>query len=415
MKKIDANEILQTRGADALFNEIAQASEEAAKEAAVDAQKARKAPSGTFHDKSIDKKNLDASTALFRNFRTAADYFSNAFEEDRARRRKFAGRKTGFKNLDDDHTQIFAPGLYIVGGLPAIGKTDFALQWAAQCVAHCEPVLYVSYEMDEAALRARCLARELYLRDSGTTLTATDIRFGGDSNPLKEIVAAQKSLQNFNIVRTNANINQLIAAFEMYVSTLGKPPVIVLDYIQRLPSDNPHIEKYEAISHAAYALKEFQLKYDATIIALSALNRDNYWLPASEESFKMTGDLEYSADVLLALQLYAINGLKGNANQMRKTFQRAKKHNPREMELIAIKNREGAPYSVYFDYHAAHSFFKPHLDEPEYEDHFSDDFNPTSEDKKTTARKGDLVHSSDKVDASDGYDEDDDYEVEVPF
>ena len=389
MKKIDANEILQERGADALFDELAQASEEAAKETAADAQKARKSAqngregaSGTFHDKSIVKEIFDASTALFQQFRTAADYFSNAFEEDRARRRKFAGRKTGFENLDADGVQVFVPGLYIVGGLPAIGKTDFGLQWAAQCVANGEPVAYVSYEMDEAALRARYLARELFLRDPKTTLTATDIRFGGGSRTLEEIISFQKSLQNFHIARTNADVKKLISTLEVYISTLDKPPVIVLDYIQRIPSDNPRIEKYEAISRAAYALKEFQLKYDATIIALSALNRDNYWLPASEESFKMTGDLEYSADVLLALQLYCVNGLKGNATKMRKTFQRAKKHNPREMELIAVKNREGSPYSVFFDYHAAHSYFAPHLDEPEYEDRFGDEFNPTVEDKK---------------------------------
>ena len=385
MKVNDANDVLNQLGADDLFDEISKAGDEADKETTATspkiAQKAQNGASDAFHDKSIVKPSNNALVGLFSSFRTAATYFSTAFEEDRARRRKFAGRKTGFENLDADGVQVFVPGLYIVGGLPAIGKTDFGLQWAAQCVANGEPVAYVSYEMDEAALRARCLARELYLRDKQTTLTATDIRFGGSSHALEEIISFQKSLQNFHIARTNADVKKLISTFEVYISTLDKPPVIVLDYIQRIPSDNPRIEKYEAISRAAYALKEFQLKNDITFIVLSSLNRDNYWAPVSEESFKMTGDLEYSADVLLGLQLYAVNGLKGNALQMRKTFQRAKKHHPREVELVAVKNREGSPYNVFFDYHAAHSYFAPHLDEPEYIDHFGEDFNPTVEDK----------------------------------
>ena len=61
--------------------------------------------------------DLTAST----NF---ASFFDKKFKNNVDSMLLFANRKTGFDNLDDN--QIFSPGLYVIGGLPALGKTSFA-------------------------------------------------------------------------------------------------------------------------------------------------------------------------------------------------------------------------------------------------------------------------------------------------
>ena len=51
-------------------------------------------------------------------------FFKEKFGMGVKEMKEYAGRKTGFTNLDAE--QIFTPGLYVLGGLPALGKTTFA-------------------------------------------------------------------------------------------------------------------------------------------------------------------------------------------------------------------------------------------------------------------------------------------------
>ena len=52
------------------------------------------------------------------------------------------------------------------------------------------------------------------------------------------------------------------------------------------------------------------------------------------ESFKESGDIEYSADVLLGLQLQGVEETDFDVNE-------AKQKDPREVELTVLKNRNG--------------------------------------------------------------------------
>lgn len=52
-----------------------------------------------------------------------ASFFDKKFLQNIDSMKLFANRKTGFDNLDEK--QIFSPGLYVIGGLPALGKTSF--------------------------------------------------------------------------------------------------------------------------------------------------------------------------------------------------------------------------------------------------------------------------------------------------
>ena len=52
------------------------------------------------------------------------------------------------------------------------------------------------------------------------------------------------------------------------------------------------------------------------------------------ESFKESGDIEYSADVLLGLQLKGVGTDKFDVNE-------AKREVPRDIELVVLKNRNG--------------------------------------------------------------------------
>ncbi len=62
-----------------------------------------------------------------------------------------------------------------------------------------------------------------------------------------------------------------------------------------------------ALGKTTFALQllelSFRRKTNTTFIVISSLNRANYHTEISFESFKETGSIEYSADVIWALQL----------------------------------------------------------------------------------------------------------------
>lgn len=51
------------------------------------------------------------------------------------------------------------------------------------------------------------------------------------------------------------------------------------------------------------ALKVLQKENDLVIVVISSLNRQNYLSPVDFESFKESGGIEYTADVVWGLQL----------------------------------------------------------------------------------------------------------------
>ena len=208
-------------------------------------------------------------------------------------------------------------------------------------------------------LRSKSLARALWLREPTSTLTATQISMGGFNNSLAAIISQfQNSKRDFRAVKfTHERLSEVLPSLDAFCDSLDKPPIICIDYLQRIPFDSK--ERRDGISNNVRLLKDFQLKTDSTVIALSSLNRDNYSTPISFESFKETGEIEYSADVMWGLQLYCVNSSSGKIIDDRLRFEEAKKESPRKMQLKCVKNREGNIYDCYFYYFSAHEHFKP--------------------------------------------------------
>lgn len=356
-QKQDANDILQKSGDKTLFDLI-----HTLLKTHENTLQALQTALGVLKYENPPKMPQNASNVehnITINFQSESNFFLHDFEKNIARRHQFAQRKTGFTNIDADDHQIFLPGVYILGGLPSIGKTTFAWQLLEQCADAGEHCLYISYEMSLDQLRSKTLARALWLRDRSTTLTAAQISIGGYNSTLLDIIAErQKSVRDFRAVKlTTEGLNELLPALEKFCATLDKPPVIAIDYLQRMPFLER--ERRDGISNNVRKLKDFQLKTGSTIIALSSLNRDNYSMPVSFESFKETGEIEYSADVMWGLQFYCVNRASGKVIDDRLKFEEAKKESPRQIQLKCIKNREGNSYDCFFFYHSAHEHFEP--------------------------------------------------------
>ena len=286
-------------------------------------------------------------------------YFQNSIASDIDNLKLYADRSTGFYNIDQQ--QLFSPGLYVIGATPAAGKTTFCWQLLEQLAQNGEKCIYCSYEMSALELFTKSAARRLFLKDQNTLLTAAQIRRGGTSNALNEVFnSIANSHLDFHVLElSDQSIDDLLNILRPLCSNLKKAPVICLDYLQIIPQDNVNIKL--SIDNSVRKLKKFQRDTNATFIVISSFNRNNYMQPVSFESFKESGNIEYSADVVWALQLNVINSIKNSSNiaNTRNIIEEAKQKKPRHIHLKCLKNRQGSNYDCFFHYFAAHDFFRP--------------------------------------------------------
>lgn len=295
--------------------------------------------------------------------KSIADFTLNSFESMRKDADRYFQRQTGFPNIDEN--QIFSPGLYVLGATPACGKTTFAWQLLEQLVNNGETCIFCSYEMSAFELFTKSYARELFKRDKYTNITAADIRKGSTSHLLNEVLkdAANQtnSVQLFEF--RDETVDDLLRIIRPYCRGKDKSPVVCVDYLQIIPPSNDvKLTTDKArIDDIVHKLKTFQRETNTTFIIISSFNRVNYFSQVSFESFKDSGNIEYTADVVWALQLYVANTIKigSTVSETRKKFEDAKMQQPREIQLKCLKNRQGNNYDCLFNYFSAHDFFEP--------------------------------------------------------
>lgn len=315
---------------------------------------------------SLAKIEREQNATLFGEL--SYDYFSYSFLNYLEIRKKFAERRTGFSNLDEKMAG-FLPGIYIVGGLAALGKTSFCWQLLSQLARSGEHCIFCSYEMSKGELFSKSIANEVFKieRNLQHPLTAANI---GRSNFFEHRNSFDNVLKRLSLERINLrvleldspDIDNLLERLEMFCSKFDSPPVVVIDYLQILVGATDNIKT--AIDNILLKLKNFQRKTNTTFIVISSLNRQNYNTEISFQSFKESGGVEYSADVIFGLQL--LLGKDNKNKDIPRDFEHieaAKKQIPRLIQLHCLKNRFGANFDIGFLYYPNVDFFEPMSDE----------------------------------------------------
>lgn len=281
-------------------------------------------------------------------------------------------RKTGFANLDKEAGGLY-PGLYVLAAISSLGKTSFALQIADQIAAAGTDVIFFSLEQSRLELVSKSLARLTYQTNPAHAVTALKIRQGYIFDETLDAIADYKEAiqDRLSIVEGNfsCNVSYIREYTRQYMQRTGTKPVIFIDYLQILQGEGDRRQSSkELIDSTITELKRISRELDITVFVISSLNRMNYLTPVSFEALKESGSIEYSADVIYGLQLRCINqdnpfGKEGKLKEKREKIRDAKAANPREIELLCLKNRYGiSSFSCYFDYFPANDLFRPATD-----------------------------------------------------
>ena len=298
------------------------------------------------------------------------DYFSGEFFRDIELTAKYAERKTGFENIDA--LQVFMPGVYVLGALPASGKTTFAWQLLNQLAEKGEPCIYCSFEMSKAELFTKSVVRELYKKNPQMSerlnLTSANIRRGamhGSRELVEQAAQFAKSATNLQVAElSNTSVTELIKGLKPLIADADRSPVICLDYLQIIPNKGSKaLSSKEKIDDVMLRLKDFQRAINATLLVISSFNRENYYQKVSFSSFKESGAIEYSADVIWGLENY---GIDAEGNLDREEVIKMSREKVRKIKFSCLKNRNGGAYECFFRYHAAYDYFEVSKEEDTY-------------------------------------------------
>ena len=297
-------------------------------------------------------------------------YLRNEYSEDEEKFGIYKTRRTGFSNIDS-HTKLY-PGLYVLGAISSLGKTTFACQLSDQLAKKGEHVLYFTLEQSRYELVTKGLARLMAEIDMSRALSAIEIRNGEKTEELqraKELYMRYGGNEIIYECGYETTIETIIEKVQNYEER-GVRPVVVIDYLQIIRPMDSRMSTKDAVDLHVRALKKLQMENNLVVIVISSLNRQNYLTPVDFESFKESGGIEYTADVIWGLQLSVMNseifdkekGLKAK----REAVKAAKKAHPREVELVCLKNRYGeSSYTCKFLYYARYDYFVVKEDEAE--------------------------------------------------
>lgn len=257
---------------------------------------------------------------------------------------------TGFKGLDSVLGGGLFPGLYTIGAISSLGKTTLTLQIADSIASSGDDVLYFSLEMSKNEIVRKSLSREMFLLESSKAVTSRDIYMGKYDNNI-----FNKALNQYRDI--SKNIAVIEGGFELGVQEIkdkvkeniklrGKKPIVIVDYFQILKPFHNKMSDKQANDYNISELKKISREFDIPVIAISSLNRMNYTSAIGFESFKETGAIEYSSDVVIGLQLKGIDEISGlkTETEKRNRINDLKMKYPREIELVTLKQRDGVAF-----------------------------------------------------------------------
>ncbi len=274
---------------------------------------------------------------------------------------------TGFNNLDKEMGGLYA-GLYVLAAISSLGKTSFSLQLADQIAAGGNDVIFFSLEQSRLELVSKSIARKAAQENREKAVTSLTIRKGYNrdqwaaaAKAYKETVADRISIVEGNFA---CNITFIGDYVRQYIKRNNTRPVVIIDYLQILQpaAEDRRQSTKEIIDTTVTELKRLSRAEELTIIAISSVNRANYLQPLDFESLKESGGIEFSADVVMGLQLQCLNqdifNQEKKIKEKREIIKRAKAADPRQIELVGLKNRFGkANFNCYFYYYPKNDLF----------------------------------------------------------
>ena len=310
---------------------------------------------------------------------------------------------TGFTELDKKlDGGLMGEQLIFLGAISSLGKTSYALQIATQIAEQGKDVLIFSLEMSKNELNAKTISRYTYQLTQKDQykqkyrLTTRDIlsgRVGGvafgqgtDAQGelfIEALEATKKIAGNTRIFvgENDVDVDKVREVVDVHIRATNKRPFVILDYLQILQASDEAktTDKRLLTDYDVTRLKVLSRDFHIPVLVISAFNRTSYLEPVSMGSFRESSGIEYSSDILLAMQYdgmdYQKHWFTTQTGKKKKVFESSQDHNTRVRELLdkmdrdganglplpielkILKNRNGSKGSLFYDFLPAYNYY----------------------------------------------------------
>ena len=269
---------------------------------------------------------------------------------------------TGIRGLDDALDGGIRSGLIALGAVSSMGKTTLSVQVADYIAGRGRPVLFVTIEQSAHEIVAKSLSRTVRERNEtgynvvSTLEAVTPSRRKRWSDAQSAVFAdacswyASHIAPNLRILEgtKQPSVKNIETVARMMKRHHGVSPVVFVDYLQLLESPDQTMSDKQATDRNVKDLRQLARDLKSPVWVISSLNRSSYSEGVTMDSWKESGAIEYSCDVLLGLQPQGLRDLVERTPETRgrRTAEAAMRKNKaaaeRPCELVVIKNRNGA-------------------------------------------------------------------------
>lgn len=339
-----------------------------------------------------DAENIEAQeleAELDKLKREAAAYALGSFMKEIEANRKGAYVPTGFQGLDELLDGGLYAGLYIVGAISSLGKTTFVLQVADNIAQAGKKVLVFSLEMARNELIAKSVSRITYLesvKKCGKPRLAKTTRGILAGNRYDEYSKEERQLifnaidqygdyaENIWITEGvgNITVDAIREKVERFIDIYKEAPVVIIDYLQIIAPYNERYTDKQNTDKAVLELKRISRDYKLPVIGISSFNRDNYTAPVNLASFKESGAIEYSSDVLIGLQYAGMDYREGEADKAREkrirelisqAIEDGKDGDAQAIQVKVLKSRNGSKGQTLLNFYPMFNYFEDRKEE----------------------------------------------------
>jgi replicative DNA helicase len=243
------------------------------------------------------------------------------------------GLPTGFAGLDRLLGGLLPGQLALVAARPGVGKTSLASA-IARNAARVGPVAFFSYGMSAEEIATRLLCSE-------ASVSYSALRAGrGSSEDWVRLVEAVGAFLD-SPLRVIDDATAQLPQLRLAARRMAGRVLIVVDYIQLMPSASPRSSRQEQVAEISRGLKLLARELGVPVLACCQLNRQAEQrqdkrpkLPDLRES----GALEQDADVVMLLH--------------------RDDQNPAHAEIIVAKQRNGPTGTVRVSFEREHTSFR---------------------------------------------------------
>lgn len=275
---------------------------------------------------------------------------------------------TGYQELDQVLDGGLYAGLYALGGGTGTGKTTFTLNLAEHIARSGNNVLLIELEMSKEELFSKIISnlsvrtcQRLGMSDKHSLTTREVLRGGKYNETDEDRLIREETFRDFaeNVAPYiyiyesigNCTVEDVRNEIEEHIRNTGNKPVVMIDYLQIMSNSDEYIrwnDKAKTDSNVL-GLKQISRDYSLPVLIVSSLNRESYKDITQEvnlTSFKESGAIEYSCDVVLGLQLSVVTDINSSEDKEERKRAEARlkdeiKAIPKSLDVKVIKNRHG--------------------------------------------------------------------------